>query len=131
MAVDMDVGSTGRGGGVPHEGYNKDGYNRESRGRVGFSPVSLSLGPWRRPHSQTWLQQRERDLRRLFAVRGNAAHSSTEREPNVNCFHEAMTCLRQTQQERLQQEPEDGSAPILRSPQERLQPAPEDATQLA
>ena len=51
MVVGMDVGSTGRGGGVPHEGYNKDGYNREPRGRVGFSPVSLSLGPWRRPHS--------------------------------------------------------------------------------
>ena len=105
MAVDMDVGSTGGGGGVPHEGYNKDGYNREGynkSGMVGFSPVSLDLGSWRRPGSQH-LRQRERELRQLFAAQGNAARSSTERQQIINCFREAMTRLRQLQQGRLQQ----------------------------
>ena len=61
-----------------------------------FRPVSLDLGPWR-----PWAEERE--LREIFAARGNAARSSTEREHIVRSFHEAMQHVRQLQQ-RLHQE---------------------------
>ena len=59
-------------------------------------PVALELGPWR-----PWKEERE--LREIFAARGNAARSSTEREHIVRSFHEAMQHVRQLQQ-RLHQE---------------------------